>query len=129
MKLSSSFFNLLKDNKKNEPVNDGANSMDKHFENLITESNFPGYTIERNVHVSVFNSLAHPCCYPISYLIKRNGKPVLAVFLMNRNQYRSMIARGSYAVLEEAKIPRINFYRDFENEENYVLNRIRENLI
>jgi hypothetical protein len=40
-----------------------------------------------------------------------------------------MIARGSYAVLEEAKIPRINFYRDFENEENYVLNRIRENLI
>ena len=129
MSLSSGFFDLLKGNKENTSVVVANDSMDKRFEKLITEDNLPGYTVEKNVHVSVFDKAAHPCCYPISYLIKKDGAPVLAILLMNRNQYRSMIARGSYAVLEAAGIPRVNFYRDFENEESYVLNRIRENLI
>ncbi len=39
---------------------------DAYFAALINGSNFPDYTIERNVHPSAFDVSAHPKCYPIS---------------------------------------------------------------
>lgn len=105
-----------------------AGEANAYFDSLIREENFPGYEITRNVHVRTFDPSAHPCCFPITYLFSKNGKPVLAVLLMNTNQYRSMIARGSYQVLKDQKINFIRFFRSYDNEMNYVLNRIRENL-
>lgn len=110
------------------PYANNHNTGDEYFAQLITESEFPGYTIERNVHPSVFDSSAHPKCFPISYLFRLNGEPKLAVFVMQTNQYKAMIAKGSYDILDDNDIHYIRFFKGMENEKSYVLNRIRENL-
>ncbi len=104
------------------------NTGDSYFASLITQANFPGYTISTNVRAQTFDSSAHPSCYPISYLFSNGSQPVLAVLVMNKNQYRSMIARGTYKVLEDNGIRYIRFFKGMENESGYVLNRIRDNL-
>ncbi len=101
---------------------------DGYFASLITEANFPGYSISTGVHARSLDSGAHPSCYPISYLFSNGASPVLAVLVMNTNQYRSMIARGTYQVLEDKGIPYIRFFKGMENESGYVINRIKENL-
>ena len=103
-------------------------TSDSYFSSLIVPENFPGYTITANVHARNFDPCAHPSCYPISYLLANASGPVLAVLVMNTNQYRSMIAKGTYSVLNANGIPYIRFFRSMENERSYVLNRIRENL-
>ena len=107
---------------------DNPATNDEYFAGLITESNFEGYEIERNVSLSRFDSSAHASCFPVSYLFKKNGENALAVFVMNDSQYRSMSARGSYEILENNNIPYIRFFKGWQNEENYVLNRIKDNL-
>lgn len=101
---------------------------DRYFASLITAFNFPGYTISTDVHANTLDSGAHPSCYPISYLFSKESQPVLAVFVMNTNQYRSMTAKGAYQVLEDRGISYIRFFKGMENNREYVLNRIRENL-
>lgn len=110
------------------PYANNHNTGDEYFAQLITESEFPGYTIERNVHPSVFDNSSHPKCFPISYLFRLNGEPKLAVFVMQTNQYKAMIAKGSYDILFDNDIHYIRFFKGMENEKSYVLNRIRENL-
>ena len=104
------------------------NTDDNYFESIITEVNFPGYSISRNFHVRSLDVNAHPSCYPVSYLFSKGAGPVLAVLIMNKNQYRSMIAKGTYKVLDDYSIPYIRFFKGMENERGYVINRIRENL-
>ena len=104
------------------------NTGDDYFAALITAENFLGYAIERNVHPKFFDASAHPSCYPISYLFKKDDAPVLAVLVMNSNQYRAMTARGTYQVLDDNGIKYIRFFKGMKNEESYVLGRIRENL-
>ena len=99
-----------------------------YFETVVLDEKFPGYTIERNVHPRVMDSGAHPSCLPIAYLFSRGGKPVLAVLLMKPNQYRAMIARGTYRILDENRIPYIRFFKGYPNEEAYVIDRIKKNL-
>ncbi len=112
-----------KNNYEKNPATD-----ENYFTQLITEANFPEYTIERSVSPSVFDSSAHPSCFPISYLFKKDGRNVLAVLIMKDNQYRAMIAVGTYQILDEQNIPYIRFFKGWQNEKDYVLNRIRENL-
>lgn len=102
-----------------------AGSEEADFESLLTEENFQGYTIERNVHVHRFDPSAHPACLPVSYLFAKNGNPVLAVYVMQRNHYRAMIAVGAYRVLEAQQIPYMRFFKGFRNEKQYVLDRVR----
>ncbi len=101
---------------------------DSYFASLITEANFPGYSISTAVHAKSFDATSHPSCYPISYLLSNGSQPVLAVLVMNKNQYRSMIAKGTYKVLDDNGIPYIRFFKGMENESGYVINRIKENL-
>ena len=101
---------------------------DAYFASLITEDSFVPYTIERNVAASRLEATAHPKCYPISYLFMKDSKPVLAVLIMNKNQYRSMIAKGTYQVLDKQGIPYIRFFKGMKNEREYVLDRIRDHL-
>lgn len=98
------------------------------IDSFITEDNFEGYTIERNVHPSRFDPDAHPSCFPISYLFKKEGQPVLAVLFMGTNQYRSMIARGTYKILKDKGIFFIRFFKSYENNKDYVIDRIKSYL-
>ena len=102
---------------------------ENYFTGLLTEENFPGYTIERSVKLDTFDASAHPKCLPITFLFKKNGAPVLAVFIMNEPQRHTMPVFGSSVILDDNKIRHIRFYKGWENERSYVLNRIKENLI
>ena len=102
---------------------------ENYFAGLLTEENFPGYAIERSVKLDTFDASAHPKCFPITFLFKKNGAPVLAVFIMNEPQRHTMPVFGSSVILDDNKIRYIRFYKGWENERSYVLNRIKENLI
>ncbi len=102
---------------------------DEYFESIINEANLFGYTIKRDVHPVVFDASAHPKCYPITFLISKNGSPVLAVMIMNVNQLKARITRGTYEILEDKGIKYIRFFRELLNDKEYVLNRVKENLI
>ena len=104
------------------------NTGDSYFASLITEVNFPGYSISTNIHPRQLDASAHPSCYPISYLFSNGSQPVLAVLVMNKNQYRSMIAKGTYKVLDDNGIPYIRFFKGLENERGYVMDRIKNSL-
>ena len=104
------------------------NRDEDYFDNIITNENFPEYIIEKSVHPSCFDPSAHSKCYPITYLLKKDGNPVLAIFLMKIDQYRTMPAEGTYMVLYDNDINFIRFFKEMENEESYVINRIKENL-
>ena len=101
---------------------------DAYFDNIINEANFPGYGIERNVHPSVYDVMAHPSCLPISHLIIKGDEAVLAVMVMNVNQRGSMIAKGTYEILDKNNIPYVRFYRSMKNDEEYVTERIKSYL-
>lgn len=128
-------------NTQNSETSAGVNTVKKfeqkfnpstdenYFAGLLTEENFPGYTIERSVKLDTFDASAHPKCFPITFLFKKNGAPVLAVFIMNEPQRHTMPVFGSSVILDDNKIRYIRFYKGWENERSYVLNRIKENLI
>ncbi len=113
---------------KQSPMATTYNTDDAHFASIITKEAFAEYDIETNVHASRFDAEAHPKCYPISYLFSKDSQPVLAVLVMNLNQRASMIATGTYNVLDDNGIRYIRFYKGMENEQGYVINRIKDNL-
>ncbi len=104
------------------------NTGESYFDTIVNVANFPGYEIVKNVHPTMLDSSAHPSCYNVSYMFYNNGTPVLAVLLMNTNQYRSMCANGTYDVLDNKGIRYIRFFKGMKNEHSYVVNRIKENL-
>lgn len=101
---------------------------ENYFATLLTEENFPGYTIERSVKLDTFDPEAHPKCFPITFLFKKNGAPTLAVFIMKEPQRHTMPVFGSSVILDDNGIRYIRFYKGWENERSYVLNRVKENL-
>lgn len=113
---------------ESNPVHNQHNTKEEYFAALITKENFPEYEIEGNIHPKIFDQNAHPSCYPISYLFKKDGVPVLAVLVMQTNQYKAMISLGTYKILEDNNIPYLRFFKGMLNEENYVINRIKEAL-
>jgi hypothetical protein len=80
------------------------------------------------VHPNRFDSSAHPSCMPISYLFSRDGKPTLAILFLKTNQYRAMIARGTYEILDKNNVCYIRFFKSYKNEKDYVINRIHSYL-
>ncbi len=120
--------NPVAEEKQESIYNIDFNRNDAYFDNLINETNFPDYTIYKKVEARNFDGFAHPSCYPISYLFAKDSRPVLAVLVMKKNQPRSMIAKGTYKVLDDKGIPYIRFYREMKNDNDYVINRITENL-
>lgn len=110
------------------PCHNQHNTGEDYFASLITKENFPEYEIERNLHPNVFDESAHPSCLPISFLFKKDDEPVLAVLVMKTNQYRAMIALGTYEILDENSIPYIRFFKGMLNQKDYVINRIKEEL-
>ena len=152
MGLLDSIFKVVKE-KVTEAVNDAVNAQntssgeqiraetaksfeqkfnpstdENYFATLLTEENFPGYTIERSVKLDTFDPEAHPKCFPVTFLFRKNSEPVLAVFVMKESQRHTMPVFGSSVTLDDNGIRHIRFYKGWENERSYVLNRIKENL-
>lgn len=95
-----------------------------YFRNII-KTNFNGYTIEENVPVKRIREGASEAFKPISYLLSRDGKPVAAIAIIPA--FRNASAKAA-EICKENNIAYITFYCQYENTENYVVNRINDAL-
>lgn len=104
-----------------------ARDQFNHFEAII-KANFADYEVRSNVSASELDASAHPKCKPVSFMFYRDGAPVLAVVLVRANTHRGMNVIGTKKIIEEKGIKYLRFYEEYDNEENYVVNRIKQNL-
>lgn len=90
----------------------------EYFDTLIKER-FAEYTVEKNV--------AWPGLkMPVSYLLYKNDRPVLAIFVFNSHD-----AKARYQAQKAERILPIgstHFYEEYRNDSDYVVSRIREAL-
>ena len=89
---------------------------ENYFAGLLTEENFPGYTIERSVKLDTFDASAHPKCFPITFLFKKNGAPVLAVFIFAKISSRQYdrIGKNSHFRLQEHTASGVGVFAECE---------------
>ena len=97
------------------------------FDDIISR-NFADYEVRRNMPASELMADCHPACTPVQFMFFRDGAPVLAVVLVRTNNYRGMNVLGTKRICDAKGIRYIRFYHEYENTEEYVVNRIRENL-
>lgn len=98
-----------------------------HFDSII-KANFADYEVRSNVSASELDSSAHPKCKPVSFMFYRDASPVLAVVLVRANTHRGMNVIGTKQIVEAKGIKYLRFYEEYDNEESYVVNRIKNNL-
>ena len=90
----------------------------EYFDTLIKER-FAEYTVEKNVAWPGLKT-------PISYLLYKNERPVLAIFVFNSHD-----AKARYQAQKAERILPIgctHFYEEYRNDSDYVVSRIREAL-
>jgi hypothetical protein len=109
--------------KKTAVVRDRFDDFD-----AIISRNFADTEVRRNVPASELQPGCHPACTPVQFMFYRDGAPVLAVVLVKENNYRGMNVVATKKICESLGIRYIRFYHEYENREDYVVNRIRENL-
>ena len=97
------------------------------FDDIISR-NFADCEVKRNLPASALDSGCHPACTPVQFMFYEDGEPVLAVVLVRTNTYRGRNVLGTKEICEKLGIRYIRFYEEYENEESYVVNRIKENL-
>ncbi len=85
----------------------------------------PGVTYRQEVPAAHIDPSAHPAAKPVTFLVYREDRPVLALMAVRDNTYRSMPVVGTQRLLEGQGIPFLRFFRELENADDYVLERIR----
>ncbi len=108
-------------------VNDGSVDQFAKFEGII-ERNFADCEVKKNVPASELKADCHPACTPVQFMFYKNGAPALAVVLVKTNNYRGRNVKGTQDICKANGINYIRFYQEYENAEDYVVNRIKENL-
>lgn len=97
------------------------------FDAIIT-AHFSEYEVRRNLPARELLPECHPACTPVQFMFYKDGKPVLAVVLVKTNNYRGMNVLGTKKICDAMNIPYLRFYHEYENAEDYVVQRIREHL-
>ena len=109
------------------PVNDGSVDQFGKFDSVIS-ANFADYEVRKNVPASELDANCHPACTPVQFLFCKDSAPVLAVVLVKTNNYRGRNVLGTKSICDSKGIKYIRFYQEYENAEDYIIKRIRENL-
>lgn len=95
-----------------------------YFEDLIT-INLPGATVKTNVPLSEVSSENFNKQAKIDVLVSVNGAYKLAIFLPSKNQYKTHAYLNSMNACEAAGVPAIRFMKEFRNDPNYVMGRVK----
>lgn len=82
-----------------------------------------GYVIRYQVPAVVFG--AGEFCYPVDYLIVKNGIPQLAVCFCDKNNYRYQRTIQTKQAVEQKGIKYLHFFEEMPNDPFYVTERIR----
>lgn len=79
--------------------------------------------IRYQVQASVFG--ADEFCYPVDYLIVKDGKPLLAICLVDKNNYRYKCVSKTKEAVERMGIEYMRFFVEMPNDPSYVTRRIK----
>lgn len=96
-----------------------------YFRDII-KRNFPEYTVEENVPFSTLVSAATSVSYPpYTFVFRKDGAAVLVISLQSKYHYR----KGLHTYCEwKAGIRHLNFFAEYPDREDYVVDRIRQAL-
>lgn len=94
----------------------------------VLEKSFSGYSVECDVPAGRFDTSAHEKAKPISILVSKDEKPVLAIAIVANNTYRSMPVVGTKNIIDNANIPYIRFFQELGFDEEYATGRFSEYL-
>ncbi len=96
-----------------------------YFRDII-KRNFPEYTVEENVPFSTLVSASTSVSYPpYTFVFRKDGAAVLVISLQSKYHYR----KGLHTYCEwKAGIRHLNFFAEYPDREDYVVNRIRQAL-
>ena len=100
----------------------GSVEEEVYFMKIIT-SNFKSLTVKRNVKVSTKEQSV-----PISYMLYKNKKPVLAIILCSSRIYDLPKIKNAMEACKKQGIPVQRYFTEFENDKEYVINRIKSAL-
>ena len=77
--------------------------------------NLPDITVEKDVPVESLGQEVPVKRANIDLMLSKDGKQVLAVFLVPKNQYRIAKYINSMNICEDAGVPAIRFMKEFMN--------------
>ena len=91
----------------------------------IIQANFPDYTLEENVPFAQLVSGVKYSYPPYTFVMRKNGQIALVISLQSKYSYK----KGLHTMCEwKAQLKHINFFIEYPDRADYVVNRIRENL-
>ena len=106
-----------------EPVEDlyCFHGSEEQYFSWILSYYFPELKVVRHVQIAGPNDL------PVTFMLYRDDRPILAVFVCF-DDYRNARTRHAVAACEEKGIPYQRYYYNFRNDKHYVVDRIRSAL-
>lgn len=96
----------------------------EYFAELINV-NLPDVQLEKNVSPAEYAAELPDRNVNADLLLFRDGKPALAIFLVGKNSYKRVAVINSMNAFENAGIPALRFMKEFSNEADYTIGRIR----
>lgn len=94
-----------------------------YFGDLINR-NLHGVEVRYDVQLSELSSIDPPVKVPLDVVIYRDGQPSVAIIIVSKNHYRRAGIIFTMNACENSGIPALRFFREFENEPEYVIGRI-----
>lgn len=67
-------------------------------------------------------------CVPITYLVSRNGQPMVAIIICPKHGYNTKAIRNTIAACQAQGITAQTYYKEFRNEASYVCGRVAKAL-
>jgi hypothetical protein len=100
----------------------GSLEEEIYFTQLIT-THFKGYTLKRNIRITTKTPSV-----PASYVLYKSKKPVLAIILCSSRIYNMPKIENTMEACKKQGIPVQRYFTEFENDKEYVINRIKSAL-
>lgn len=99
----------------------------EYFDDML-ERDFSAYEAEMMVYPRSIDYQADFGCYPIAFLLRKAGRPALALLLVPRDRSDTPAIRSTEESCSRMGIPCLKFCNEDRNEKNEVLAAIREKL-
>lgn len=101
-------------------------SVNERIEKVIHEY-YPDYEFDKNISADIFNAASNTCKY--SYVLKKNGSICLTIIVLSdKNAYRKSNVVAAHNASENAGVHCINIMTYLPSEEEYINQRIAENI-
>ena len=108
------------------PISHEQSETKAYLLSVITR-NFPSCSVATDFSAHLLYEAAQGIkCFPISILVMKNGKPMLAVLIVYKNSYDRKDVQNTMLACKEAGVAVQRYFYEFENAESYVVKRMAE---